>query len=80
MFSQLAERSARFLPADLCTDHARYVKNHKSAILVPRARRFLVTWLGNEAGRLQIKPSGSGDENEPLVGYKLSRVDLGTRK
>ena len=25
-------------------------------ILVPRARRFLVTWL-------QIKPSGSGDEN-----------------
>ena len=31
-------------------------------ILVPRARRFLVTWSGNE-GRLQIKPSGSGDEN-----------------
>ena len=29
-------------------------------ILVPRARRFLVTWLGN---RLQIKPSGSGDKN-----------------
>ena len=30
MFSQLALRSARFLPADLCTDHAHYVKNHKS--------------------------------------------------
>jgi len=26
MFSQLAKRSARFLPADLCTDHAHYVK------------------------------------------------------
>ena len=31
------------------------------AILFPRDRRFLVTWL--ETGRLQIKPSGSGDEN-----------------
>ena len=31
----------------------------KRGILVPRARRFLVTW----SGRLQIKPSGSGDEN-----------------
>ena len=28
MFSQLAKRSARLLPADLCTDHAHYVKNH----------------------------------------------------
>ena len=26
MFSQLAKRSARVLPADLCTDHAHYVK------------------------------------------------------
>ena len=34
------------------------------AILVPRARRFLVTWSGNEG---------------LLVGYKLSRVALGTR-
>ena len=33
MFSQLAKRSARFLPADLCTDHAHYVKNHKSTVL-----------------------------------------------
>ena len=32
------------------------------SILVPRARRFLVTWSGT-TGRLQIKPSGSGDEN-----------------
>ena len=31
------------------------------SILVSRARRFLITWLGNEG--LQIKPSGSGDEN-----------------
>ena len=30
MFSQLAKRSARALPADLCTDHAYYVKNHRS--------------------------------------------------
>ena len=28
MFSQLAKRSARLLPADLCTDHAHYIKNH----------------------------------------------------
>ena len=27
MFSQFAKRSARVLPADLCTDHAHYVKN-----------------------------------------------------
>ena len=26
MFSQLAKRSARVLPADLCIDHAHYVK------------------------------------------------------
>ena len=26
MFSQLAKRSARVLPADLCTDHGHYVK------------------------------------------------------
>ena len=29
MFSLLAKRSARVLPADLCTDHAHYVKNHR---------------------------------------------------
>ena len=33
MFSQLAKRSARFLPEDLCTDHAHYIKNHKSTVL-----------------------------------------------
>ena len=33
MFSQLAKRSARLLPADLCTDHAHYVKNHRSTVL-----------------------------------------------
>ena len=40
-------------------------QNRLFTILVPRARRFLVTWQGNEGatGRLQIKPSGSGDEN-----------------
>ena len=33
MFSQLAKRSARVLPADLCTDHAHYVKIHRSMVL-----------------------------------------------
>ena len=33
MFSQLAKPSARGLPADLCTDHAHYVKNHRSTVL-----------------------------------------------
>ena len=37
----------------------------RQSILVPRARRFLVTWSGNEG--------------LPLVGYKLSRVALGTK-
>ena len=31
-FSQLAKRSARVLPADLCTDHEHYIKNHKSTV------------------------------------------------
>ena len=33
MFSQLANRSARVLPADFCTDHAHYVKNQRSTVL-----------------------------------------------
>ena len=33
MLSQLAKRSARVLPADLCTDHAHYVKTHRSTVL-----------------------------------------------
>ena len=33
MFSQLAKRSARVLPVDLCTDHAHYVNNDRSAVL-----------------------------------------------
>ena len=33
MFSQLAKRSARILPADLCNDHAHYLKNHRSTVL-----------------------------------------------
>ena len=32
MLSQLAKRSARFLPADLSTDHAHYVKKHRSTV------------------------------------------------
>ena len=36
-----------------------------TSILVPRARRFLVTWSANKGS--------------VLVGYKLSRVALGTR-
>ena len=31
--SQLAKRSARVWPADLCTDHAHYVKNYGSTVL-----------------------------------------------
>ena len=37
-------------------------------ILVPRARRFLVTWSENE-----------GQPLEPLIGFKLSRLFLATR-
>ena len=33
MFSQLAKRSAMVLPADSSTDHAHYVKNHRSTVL-----------------------------------------------
>ena len=33
MFSQLAKRSSRVLPADLCTDHVHYLKNHRSTVL-----------------------------------------------
>ena len=40
-------------------------------ILVPRARRFLVKWSGNEGLWKQplpdVKPSGSGDENESNI-------------
>ena len=45
--------------------HVRQTCHPSDVILVPRARRFLVTWLGNEG--------------LPLVGYKLSQVALGTR-
>ena len=30
MFSQLAKRSSRVLPADLCSDHTHYVINQRS--------------------------------------------------
>ena len=33
MFPQLVKRSARVSPADLCTYHAHYVKNHRSTVL-----------------------------------------------
>ena len=33
MFSQRAKGSPRVLPADLCTDHAHYVKNPRSTVL-----------------------------------------------
>ena len=37
MFSQLAKRLARVLPADLCTSHALYyVKSHSSTVLKRR--------------------------------------------
>ena len=33
MFSQLAKRSPKVLPADLCTDHVHYIKNNRSTVL-----------------------------------------------
>ena len=33
MFSQLAKRSSRVLPADLCSDHTHYVINQRSKVL-----------------------------------------------
>ena len=45
MFSQLANRSARFLPADLCTDHAHYVKNHSSKVF--RRNKRMAVEVGN---------------------------------
>ena len=33
MFSQLAKRSSRVLPADLCTDHEHYVKTKDQRFL-----------------------------------------------
>ena len=33
MFLQLAKRSSRVLPADLCTDHAHYAKDQRSTVL-----------------------------------------------
>ena len=54
MFSQLAKQSARVLPADLCTDHAHYVKNHRSTVLRrnkkhdgPRPDCFSLLYFGN---------------------------------
>ena len=32
MFSKVAKRSSRVLPADLCTDHAHYAKNKRSTV------------------------------------------------
>ena len=32
MFSQLAKRSSRDQPVDLCTDHAHYAKNQRSTV------------------------------------------------
>ena len=40
MFSQLSRRSARVLPADLCTDHAHYFKNHRFTHSRPQCLRI----------------------------------------
>ena len=40
MFSQLSRRSARVLPADLCTDHAHYFKNHRLTHSRPQCLRI----------------------------------------
>ena len=54
MFSQLAKRSARVLPADLCTDHAHDVKNHRSTVLREKQKHgsrrrdcFSLLYFGN---------------------------------
>ena len=49
MFSQLAKRSERVLPADLCTDHVHYVKNHRSKQKHGGRRRdcFSLLYFGN---------------------------------
>ena len=44
------------------------VEVQTNAILVPRARHFLVT------GSLQIKPNGSVDENERMLGTYMRRM------
>ena len=44
MFSQPVKRSARVVPADLCTDPAHYVKNHRSTVL---KRNKLKVWRPN---------------------------------
>ena len=41
MFSQLAKRSERAFPADLCTDHAHYVK-HCSSMVLRRNKNMVV--------------------------------------
>ena len=48
--------------------HTFLVEAQMHAILVPRARSFLVT------GSLQIKPSGSVDENEQMLGTYMRRM------
>ena len=58
-----------------------------SPILVPRALRFLVTWFGNEGmwkqplpdvrkflTSVQIKPSGSGNENVSALFQSLLKI------
>ena len=60
MFSQFAKRLARVLPADLCTDHAHYVKNHRSTVfnLDPEpfceCRGERSRTLGNPGARLSL--------------------------
>ena len=41
MFSQLEKRSARVLPADLCTDHAHYIKIHREETKTWRSKAGL---------------------------------------
>ena len=41
MFSQLAKRSERAFPADLCTDHAHCVK-HRSSMVLRRNKNMVV--------------------------------------
>ena len=54
MFSQLTKRSARVLPADLCTDPAHYVKKHASTVFRKKQKHgsrrgdcFSLLYFGN---------------------------------
>ena len=55
MFSQLAKGSAKVLPAELCSDHAHYVKIHRSTV---HSRPQSPSFLGHVVGKRRALTSG----------------------